>query len=99
MSKNLSHIGNILQNVMRTCRNDSDLDMTRIWDMWDSAIGKEISQNAQPAAFKGQLLMVHVTSSTWAQQLQFLKKDIIDKVNHSLGKELIKDIRFKIGPM
>ncbi len=99
MSKNLSHIGNILQNVMRTCRNDSDLDMTQIWDMWDSAIGKEISQNAQPAAFKGQLLVVHVTSSTWVQQLQFLKKDIIDKVNHTLEKELVKDIRFKIGPM
>ncbi len=99
MNKKLSHIGDILNNVIKTYRHDSDLEMTQIWDLWDNTLGENITQNAQPAAFKGTLLLVHVTSSAWAQQLLFLKKDIMDKVNQAYGKELIKDIRFKIGPM
>jgi predicted nucleic acid-binding Zn ribbon protein len=54
--------------------------------------------NAQPAAFKGDLLLVHVTNSTWIHQLQFLKHDIISKLNAALGKPMITEIKFKIGP-
>jgi predicted nucleic acid-binding Zn ribbon protein len=42
---------------------------------------------------------VNVTSSTWMHQLQFLKKDIIKQINHALGKELVEEIKFKIGPI
>ena len=63
------------------------------------AVGEVIARNARPGAFKGKLLLVNVTSSTWAHQLQFLKKDIIKKVNDALGKELVEEIKFKIGPV
>jgi predicted nucleic acid-binding Zn ribbon protein len=56
-----------------------------------------IAQNARPAAFKGRILLVHVTSSTWVHQLQFLKVEMIDKLNDALGKALIDDLKFKIG--
>jgi len=54
-------------------------------------------QNAQPLAFKGKLLLVEVTSSAWLHELQFLKGDIIKNLNDALGKELISEIKFKIG--
>jgi predicted nucleic acid-binding Zn ribbon protein len=40
-----------------------------------------------------------VTSSTWVHQLQFLKEEMIDKLNEGLGKSLIDDLKFKIGPV
>ena len=58
-----------------------------------------IAQNAKPAAFKGRILLVHVNSSTWIHQLQFLKKEMIAKLNDTLGKTLIEDLKFKIGPL
>ncbi len=73
--------------------------MTRIWALWDKTMGMAIAENARPAAFKGQLLVVQVASSPWMQQLQFLKKDIIQKLNIALGKELVQEIKFKIGSM
>ena len=43
--------------------------------------------------------MVNVSSAPWMQQLQFLKPELIEKLNETLGKELVEDIRFKIGPV
>ena len=98
--KGFSHIGTLINNILNTCRNERpDSEMIRIWALWDETMGVTIAENAKPAAFKGQLLVVQVASSPWMQQLQFLKKDIIQKLNSALGKELVQDIKFKIGSM
>jgi predicted nucleic acid-binding Zn ribbon protein len=101
-SKNLDefgHIGNIINNVLKTCRSDFDENLAQVWGKWDGAVGDGIAKNARPEAFKGKLLLVNVTSSTWMHQLQFLKKDIIKQINRALGKELVEEIKFKIGPV
>ena len=93
------HIGNILNKVLKTCRHESDEDLTKVWSLWDRAVGEAIAKNARPEAVKGKLLLVHVTNSTWMQHLQFFKKDIIKKINDALGKALVEEIKFKIGPV
>lgn len=101
-SKNIEefvHIGNIIGNVLKTCRNDFDENLAQVWSRWDRAVGDSIAKNARPAAFKGTLLLVNVTSSAWMHQLQFLKNDIIKQINQSMGKDLVKEIKFKIGPI
>ena len=90
-------IGSIINKVLGTYRQESDEELAKVWSLWDSIVGEAIAKNARPAAFKEKLLLVHVTSPIWIQQLQFFKKDIITKLNHVLDKELIKDIKFKIG--
>ncbi len=96
--KELSHVGTYINSILNTCRTSRpDVEMTRIWSLWDETIGMTIAENARPAAFKGKVLLVHVTSSPWMQQLQFLKKDLIQKLNIALGKELVAEIKFKIG--
>jgi predicted nucleic acid-binding Zn ribbon protein len=92
-------IGNIIPKVLRSYRLGTDEELSQIWDLWEHVVGKAISENARPAAFKGKLLLVHATSSTWIQQLQFLKKDMIKKINEALGKNLVEEIKFKIGPL
>ena len=95
--KQAVHIRNIIDKVLTSCRHDTNADLTEIWALWDNVVGQMIAENAQPAAFKGRILLVHVSSSIWIQQLQFLKKDIILMVNSALKKDLVEDIKFKIG--
>jgi predicted nucleic acid-binding Zn ribbon protein len=97
--KEFVHIGSVVHNVMRTYRNDNDAGLMQVWQVWNRIVGDAVAQNAQPAAFKGNLLLVHVSSSPWIQQLQFLKQDIISKLNQALVKESVKEIKFKIGPL
>jgi predicted nucleic acid-binding Zn ribbon protein len=93
------HIGRILDNVLKSYRTESDSGLRDVWHLWDAAVGEAIAQNARPAAFKGNLLIVHVSNSSWLHQLQFFKKDLISAINTALGQPLLTDIRFKIGPL
>jgi len=98
-SKKYAHIGSILNDVLKTLRPEADSGLVQVWQLWDDVVGRPIAENARPAAFKGKLLLVHVASSPWVHQLQFLKSEIIEKLNAALGQNLIEDIKFKIGPV
>ncbi len=74
-------------------------DLVRIWALWETLVGSEVSVHTQPATIKKRQLTVHATSSVWLYQLRFNKKALIAKLNTALEKEVIDDIRFKIGPV
>jgi predicted nucleic acid-binding Zn ribbon protein len=93
------HIGNILCDVLNTFRLDPDLELTRLFSLWDDVVGEALAKNARPAGFKGKILLVNVVSSVWIQELQYYREDMIRKLNEALGKELVSDIKFKIGPV
>ena len=95
--KDFVHIGNVINGVIKQYRREPDFELKEVWQLWDAAVGETIAQNDRPAAFTGKLLIVQVNSSAWIHQLQFLKKDLISKLNAALGKPLVDEIKFKIG--
>ena len=95
--KELVPLGSVLPNLLKSIRTGSDAQLVEVWELWDDVVGETIAKNARPAAFKGKLLLVEVSSSTWMHQLQFLKADIIEKINDAFGKEMVDEIKFKIG--
>jgi predicted nucleic acid-binding Zn ribbon protein len=92
-------LGDVLSGALKQANLQINLEMGRLWNRWDDIVGPTVAQNAKPAAIKGNLLIVYVSSTPWMQQLQFLKEDIMDKLNSDLGRPVVEDIRFKIGPV
>ncbi len=95
----VTHLKDIIHQVLHGCRKDSAQHLTQICSLWNHAVGEIIAKSAQPAALKEKILIVHVNSSPWIQQLQFLKKEIVEKINLASEKEMLEDIKFKIGPV
>ena len=95
--KNMTHIGSILGRSLMSCRSGGDAEMMKIWDIWNDAVGESIAKNSRPASFKGHLLVVHVSSSSWLYHLNFMKKDLMDKLNKALGSDRVRELSFKIG--
>ena len=93
----MMHIGNILNGSIGGLRAGADGDMAKIWALWRSTVGDAIAENARPSGFKGSLLLVNVSNSSWLQHLTFLKADLIKKINGALNREMVKDLKFKIG--
>ncbi|MBU1711980.1 MAG: DUF721 domain-containing protein [Proteobacteria bacterium] len=91
------HIGNILGDALNKFRAESDLELTGVFTIWNNVVGEAIANNSKPAGFKGKILLVYVNSPVWIQELQYYKKDMITKINDALGKELVCDIKFRIG--
>ncbi len=96
-NQNLIHISDILDKALGKLRPDIQTDITRIWDIWDRAVGQPIAMNAKPESFKDGELMVTVSSSSWIHQLKFLETEMIVGINKAIGKDLVNRIRFKLG--
>jgi predicted nucleic acid-binding Zn ribbon protein len=92
-----AHISGILSGLLNSFRPETEQGMLRIWRVWDRIVGEDIAGNARPAAFKGSVLLVHVTSSSWLYHLRFLKKELVTRLNDDLGQPLVSDIKFKVG--
>jgi predicted nucleic acid-binding Zn ribbon protein len=90
-------IGGILEGLLRGLRPEAEGGMLRVWRIWDGAVGADVARNARPAAFKGAVLVVHVTSSTWLHHLHCRKGELIDQLNQHLGQPVVNDIKFKVG--
>jgi len=85
--------------VLKSYRRESVGELAGIWDLWERVVDGSVADNTMPAAFKGKLLIVHVSSSVWIHHLQFQKKDIINSINQVFEKNLVEDIKFRIGPV
>ena len=92
-------LGSIINKTLKTCRREQPNDVLNIWSFWEQAVGEAIAGNTRPEALKDKLLLVNVSDPIWIQQLQFLKADMIAKINGALGKNIIEEIKFKIGPV
>ncbi|MCX5851223.1 MAG: DUF721 domain-containing protein [Deltaproteobacteria bacterium] len=73
-------------------RFDSNLITT-----WMSAVGPQISAQTEPYKYSNKTLFVHVTTSTWMLQLQFMKQEIIEKINSLSGAHTVDTIFFTVG--
>ncbi len=87
----------ILEKALKKFNLEIRIKEGKIWEVWDNVVGPTVARNAQPESIRGRVLFVTVSSSTWMQQLQFLKEKILEKLNQSLGKTLVKSISFRLG--
>jgi hypothetical protein len=68
-----------------------------IWRLWPDVVGPAIAARAQPLLIINGTLTVGVSSGPWMQELTFLKGMLKDKLNQSLGGEIVREIVLKSG--
>lgn len=68
-----------------------------IWRLWPDVVGQAIASRAQPLRIINGKLTVAVSSGPWMQELNFLKGMMKEKLNSSLGGEVVKEIVLKSG--
>jgi predicted nucleic acid-binding Zn ribbon protein len=83
--------------MLRGTPAEKRLNEGRIWVVWESAVGSRIASHAVPTAFREGTLTLAVDSAPWMQQLSFLKRELVAKVNGELGEEMVKDLYLKAG--
>jgi len=87
----------ILEKTLKDLEIDVPLKSHSIWGSWKEIVGDSIAHQTQLRAIRNRILFIDVSHSTWIQQLQFLKPQLLEKINGFLGEPLIQDIRFKLG--
>jgi hypothetical protein len=90
-------LGQILQRALKQRNILLHFKDQHLWDAWHKAVGKTISAQTRVDRLDRDTRFVKVSSSAWMQQLQFVKREILDKLNEILGKESVRNIFFSIG--
>lgn len=94
--KKLISTKDIINKIAKEIGLETKLTEAKILQSWKKEVGEKISDHTTPIKiFKGKLF-VKVDSSVWVNQLTFIKKDIIDKLNKAITGNSIKDIFFTL---
>jgi hypothetical protein len=90
-------IAGILQKIMKKQGIPVSGTNTSLRRLWSEAVGPQIAAQTLPEQIRRGVLSVKVASSVWMHQLQFLKKDIIQKFNALHGEAAVEKLNFSIG--
>ena len=89
--------GNILDRLTNKMGIAARLESEKAVVLWGEVVGKDIARRARAVSVRNQILFVVVQNPAWLQELSLLKEGIIEKVNSLVGRQVIKDIVFRIG--
>ncbi len=97
MKKRIERLSGTIMKILQARGLESRLSEYRIFGQWERAVGEVIARHAHPVAMQGKKLTLVVDSPAWMQQLSLLKPEIKEKLNRTLGSDVVKDIKLILG--
>lgn len=86
-----------LREVLQGTPLGERLRDAEIWRLWPDVVGQTIASRATPLRMINGTLTIAVSNGPWMQELSFLKEMIKDKINTTLGNEIVREIILKPG--
>jgi Dna[CI] antecedent, DciA len=88
----------VLPKLMKDLRMDDRRAEAELVKVWNSLIDPILTAHAQPHNLHKGTLFVNVDSSVWLTEIvRYRRKEILDRLQHSFGRNLIQKISFRIG--
>ena len=71
---------------------------TEIVKVWNHLIDPNVVAHAQPTGLRKSTLFVSVDSSVWLSEIvRYRRHEILERLQHSFGQDLISRISFRVG--
>ncbi|HXN07086.1 MAG TPA: DUF721 domain-containing protein [Nitrospiria bacterium] len=92
-------VATLLKDILRKYGLEPQIRFFQLIDRWEEVVGSQVAGHTLPASLKFRKLTLHVDSSAWMNQLNYLKEELIGKINRELGENWVKEVYLKIGPV
>lgn len=90
-------IGNIVADLLSRKGLGQPQTLGEIEAIWGKVVGEAIAPMTHCGKIHHGKLNVVVTNSTIMQELMFQKQEILEAFNKKMQKDLVQDIRFRVG--
>jgi hypothetical protein len=88
----------VLPKILGELRLDSRRAEAEIVKVWNHLLDPNIVAHAQPTGLRKGTLFVSVDSSVWLSEIvRYRRKEILDRLQHSFGRDAITRISFRVG--
>ena len=91
-------LGDVLEGFTAKARPQTLL--ARVQGVWDGTVGPTVAAEAHPGAEHGGTVTVDCSSGVWAQELELLAPDLLERLNVALGGSAntpVGGLRFRIA--
>ncbi len=90
--------GKVVSKVLADLKMDSRRADIEIVKVWNELLDPNIIAHAQPNNLHKGTLFVNVDSSAWLSEIvRYRRKEILERLQHSFGKNLVQKISFRVG--
>jgi predicted nucleic acid-binding Zn ribbon protein len=91
-------VGEILSRLTASLRLDQRRAEIEILKVWNHLLDPALVAHAQPAGLRHGTLFVNVDSSVWLSEIvRYRRHEILERLQHSFGRDLIRRISFRLG--
>lgn len=88
----------VLPRVLAELRLDQRRVEAEIVKVWKDLLDPNLVAHAQPAGLHRGTLFVVVDSSVWLSEIvRYHRREILERLQHAFGREMIKRISFRAG--
>ncbi len=88
----------VMPQILAKLRMDKRQGETEILNVWRNLIDPTLTAHAQPTGINKGTLFVTVDSSVWLDEIvRYRRKEILNRLQLSFGRELIQRISFRVG--
>ena len=88
----------LLPGVMGELGLDRRRGEAEIGKVWNDLMDPQVTAHAQPTGLHKGTLFVSVNSSAWLDEIvRYRRKEILTRLQHSFGREMVKRISFRAG--
>ena len=94
---NQNKISRMLPGLLHDRGWEKQLDLHSIFLSWEELVGDELKEYVQPLQIERGVLWVEVVNSSWLQQLQYEKIELLEKLNRFLRLSRLKDIKMVLA--
>ena len=74
-------------------------EAAKVFAWWSRSVPPRIIEHARPVRLTRGVLIVHVSSSVWANELHYLTDDLLARLREHAPSSRIEKIRFQVGPL
>lgn len=90
----MTTLGQALNKIIKDLGIENEILRNQAIAIWPEVVGKKIANVSKAEKIVGKTLFVNVKNDSWRNELFFLKKEIMQKLNKKMGKNVIDDLKF-----
>src|SRR5262249_25094878 len=88
----------VMPAVLKDLRMDKRRTDAEVVKVWNNLLDPIIVAHAQPTGLHKGTLFVSVDTNVWLSEIvRYRRKEILDRLQHSFGREFIARISYRVG--
>ena len=94
-AQSIQHVMPKVLTHLRLDRRRAEAEIVRVWN---NLLDPAVTTHARPTGLHKGTLFVTVDSSPWLDEIvRYRRKEILDRLQHSFGRDLVARISFRVG--